>query len=404
MNVLIERFRSCFKCDNVNVIENEEQSSSLPDEIYFHIFQYLDLTSLKSARLVCHHWKWLVRQSRHLTKSRVTLNIINMEDVLKSEIVQDVEELKYDRDYLFDTRVIRTLIYYVRWMSPSKLKCLDLTCSLPVNNGAWIKELKYAYIDHEDLIELFSLLPVVKISHQKFKDGAEEEIFSHILNSNNLRLKCLHFHFNCLPRSKVNPETFSAGASKLSEIKLSFLSRELCQALFEYIIHSTDIQLVKMGIESKFLEKLDPKLMARAVCKLKSVSLRNSYLREQHLIAILMKISNCEEDVKLEHLDISHTIKLFRCEVDQDLFSSAAVNLVSLKADCNSGQTVSILDKIYESNSSKLENLALLTPVPREGYPLEKLAVVESKLKFLALRSCTTLSFVLPDHIDNLTF
>ena len=400
MNVLKQRLRSCFKCDNVSVIEFEKQTSPLPNEIYFHIFKYLDLASLKCVRLVCHHWKWLVRQSRHLTKSRVILNILNMEDVMKSEIVQDVDELKYDRDYLLDTRVINTLIYYIKWICPPRLKCLDLTCSLPVNYGPWIKEVKYAYFDHEDLLQLFSLLPVVKISHQKFRDRAEEEIFSHILNSSNLRLKCLHFHFNCLPRSKVNPDTFSAGASKLSEIKFSFLSLELCQALFEYIIRSTDIQLTKMSIESKFLEKMDPDTMAEAVCKVKSVSLRNSYLREQHLIAILMKIANCEENVKLEHLDISHTIKLFRCEVDQDLFSTAAVNLVSLKADCNLGQTVSILDKIYDSNSSKLENLALLTPFPREGYPLEKLAVVESKLKFLALRSCTTLSFVLPDNIE----
>ena len=397
MNVL-KRLRNCFKCDNISVFENEEQVSPLPDEIYFHIFQYLDLGSLKCVRLVCHHWKWLVRQSGHLTKSRVTLNIINMEEVLNSEIVQDVGELKYDRDYLLDNRVITTLIYYIKCYSLTKLKCLDLTCSLPVNR--MVKEFKYAYFDHEDLLQLFSLLPVVKISHQKFRDRAEEEIFSHILNSNNLRLKCLHFHFNCLPRSKVNPETFSAGASKLSEIRFSFLSLELCQALFECIIRSSDITLAKMSIESKFLEKMDPVLMAEAVCKIKSVSLRNSYLREQHLIAVLTKIANCEQDVKLEHLNISHTIKLFRCEVDKDLFSTAALNLVSLKADCNFGQTVGILDKVYESNSSKLENLALLTPFPREGYPLEKLAVVESKLKFLALRSCTTLSFVLPDNIE----
>ena len=398
MNVL-KRLRNCFKCDNVSVFENEEQQVRLlPDEIYLHIFQYLNLSNLKRVRLVCHYWKWLVSQSGQLTKSRVILNIINMEEVLNSDIVKDVGELKYDRDYLLDSRAINTLIYYIKWKSLPKLKCLDLTCSLPVNR--MVKEFKYAYFDHCCLLQLFSLLPVVKISHQKFRDRAEEEIFSHILNSNNLRLKCLHFHFNCLPRSKVNPETFSAGASKLSEIRFSFLSLELCQALFEYIIRSSDINLTKMSIESKFLEKMDPVLMAEAVCKIQSVSLRNSYLREQHLIAVLTKIANCEQNVKLEHLNISHTIKLFRCEVDKDLFSTAALNLVSLKADCNFGQTLGILDKIYENNSFKLENLALLTPLPREGYPLDKLAVVESKLKFLALRSCTTLSFVLPDNIE----
>ena len=396
---LFKRLRNCFKCDNVSVFENEEEVRLLPDEIYLHIFQYLDLSSLKRVRQVCHRFKWLVRQSGHLTKSRVILNIINMEEVLNSDIVKDVGELKYDRDYLLDCRVICTLIYYIKSKSLPKLNCLDLTYSLPPVNRM-VREFKYAYFDHEDLLQLFSLLPVVKISHQKFRDRAEEEIFSHILNSNNLRLKCLHFHFNCLPRSKVNPETFSAGASKLSEIRFSFLSLELCQALFEYIIRSSDINLTKMSIESKFLEKMDPVLMAEAVCKIQSVSLRNSYLREQHLIAVLTKIANCEQNVKLEHLNISHTVKLFRCEVDKDLFSTAALNLVSLKADCNFGQTVGILDKIYESNSFKLENLALLTPFPREGYPLEKLAVVESKLKFLALRSCTTLSFVLPDNIE----
>ena len=398
MNVL-KRLRNCFKCDNVSVFENEEEVRLLPDEIYLHIFQFLDLGNLKRVRLVCHRWKWLVRQSGHLTKSRVILNIINMEEVLNSDIVKDVGELKYDRDYLLDSRTINTLIYYIKCKSLPKLKCLDMTYSLPPVNRM-VREFKYAYFDHEDFLQLFSLLPVVKISHQKFRDRAEEEIFSHILNSNNLRLKCLHFHFNCLPRSKVNPETFSAGASKLSEIRFSFLSLELCQALFEYIIRSSNINLTKMSIESKFLEKMDPVLMAEAVCKIQSVSLRNSYLREQHLIAVLTKIANCEQNVKLEHLNISHTVKLFRCEVDKDLFSTAALNLVSLKADCNFGQTVGILDKIYESNSFKLENLALLTPFPREGYPLEKLAVVESKLKFLALRSCTTLSFVLPDNIE----
>ena len=396
---LFKRLRNCFKCDNVSVFENEEEVRLLPDDIYLHIFQYLDLSSLKLVRQVCHRWKWLVRQSGHLTKSRVILNIINMEEVLNSDIVKDVGELKYDRDYLLDSRTINTLIYYIKCKSLPKLKCLDMTYSLPPVNRM-VREFKYAYFDHEDFLQLFSLLPVVKISHQKFRDRAEEEIFSHILNSNNLRLKCLHFHFNCLPRSKVNPETFSAGASKLSEIRFSFLSLELCQALFEYIIRSSNINLTKMSIESKFLEKMDPVLMAEAVCKIQSVSLRNSYLREQHLIAVLTKIANCEQNVKLEHLNISHTVKLFRCEVDKDLFSTAALNLVSLKADCNFGQTVGILDKIYESNSFKLENLALLTPFPREGYPLEKLAVVESKLKFLALRSCTTLSFVLPDNIE----
>ena len=121
MNVLKQRLKSCFKCENV--IEFEKQTSPLPNEIYFHIFKYLDLSSLKCVRLVCHHWKWLVRQSRHLTKSRVILNISNMEDVMKSEIVQDVEELKYDRDYLLDTRVIKTLIYYIKWICPPRLQC-----------------------------------------------------------------------------------------------------------------------------------------------------------------------------------------------------------------------------------------------------------------------------------------
>ena len=400
MNKLKQRLTSCFKCDNVSIIEYEEQTNPLPEELYILIFQYLDLNSIKCVRLVCHHWRWLVRQSHQLTRSRVTLNIINMEDVLNSEIVKCVNELKYDRDYLLDNRVMSTLVYHIQCMKPLNLKCLDLTCPLPVNNGPWVKELKYAYFDHEAIIQLFSLIPVVKISHQKFRDGAEEEIFSHILNSNKLRLKCLHFHFNCLPRSKVNPETFSSGVSKLSEIKFSFLSLELCQALFEYIIRSTDIQLAKMSIESKFLQKMDPDLMADAVCKIQSVSLRNSYLREQQLIAVLTKISNCEQDIKLEHLDISYTIKLLRCEVDQDLFATAAMNLVSLKADCNFRHTLSILNKIYESNGFKLENLALLTPFPRKMYPLDKMAVVESKLKFLALRSCTTLSFCLPDSIE----
>ena len=400
MDLFKQSLTSCFKCDGVSEIEDVVRYCSfLPDEVYCNIFKYLDLKSIKSVRLVCHHWKLVVRQYRLLTKTRVILNMINMEDILNSDILQDVDELKYDRDYVLDNRVMKALLHHIQLSNP-KLRCLDLTCPLPVNSGPRIKELKYAYFDHEDLIQLFSLLPAVKLSHQRFRDGAEEEIFTHILNSNILRIKCLHFHFNCLPRSKLDPGIFSAGASKLSEIKFSFLSQELCQALFEYIISSNDVQLVKMSIESKFLEKIDPDIMAAAVCKIQSVSLRNSYLREQHLNAVLTKVANCEDHVKIEHLNISHTIKLFRSEVDQDLFSTAAMNLISLKADCSLGQTVSILNRIYETKSIKLENLALLTPFPREGYPREKLAVVEAKLKFLALRSCTTLSFVLPDNIE----
>ena len=349
----------------------------LPTEVLILILQHLPLVqTLKTLRQICKDWKNAIDNSGLMVNLCLVINHSNWKERLNSNIFYLVGELKLELFWRNEIKSMNKILNLIETRSYNQLTTTDLSLhSLNLSNQQF---------EAKKLTPLFSKLTKINISNSTILNDDWETIFSSILSAvtnDSLTIKSLLLHGND-KMAKVCPNLFSTAVCSLTEVHMK-LALDQSKVLFEYIIENHgNIMLKNLNLRHSFLGSSDPQLLAEAVCRVETVNLYGTRLKETHLQAIYKAISTCDQLV-LENLDlIQVTSKLGN--IDEQVFAKAVIKLNNFKGDGNKNLVFSLFEKIVATTDCKLESVSIPTSDCGEyelgTYPPNKLQIVKKKL------------------------
>ena len=144
-------------------------------------------------------------------------------------------------------------------------------------------------------------------------------MISNIATSVNLQLQSLDIPWNSL--SECDPDTLATAMCRLHSVVLkgTHLTDKQTKALIAMIGKSPDLKLHTINLSGNDLSKVPGHTLARAVCRLQTVVLKDTQLSIDQVNTILTFISSMT-DLKLTNLTFS--LKLLS-KIDKDMLQKA---------------------------------------------------------------------------------
>jgi len=316
------------------------------------IMQYLSLSDVKNAALVCRSWRHKV-ECRQYWRS-ATLRIRD-EAIFRSPRIQSVRRFKLDS-------------------SDTDAELVNLFFSFIADNDDY--DVEFLRCDTVTLTTVptqlaTSLCKIAEVELIKTKLSARQlhYLFRAIGQSSHLKLRKVVL--DDVRLDQVDPATLGLAVANVEEITLNLvqnvelnycdLSRDQLEAIFRNISTTPELHLQNLTIDFKFetafdLSGVSPEILASAVCRLKRCNLGLMEMTSEQLEEL------CREIVISKNLPLSY-LKLYTPvpeDVRTDILASAVVRLEVVEM-CNSSdaQLNAILSKVIECNDSNLKELYL---------------------------------------------
>ena len=285
---------------------------SLPSLILQEIFEHLGRHVLQAV-LVSHDWYLFLKHKRYWKQIRIRIDKDNVGMVMASDRLNLVAEVELHH---LPPQNMPKLFQYLaanHTLKEKTLKCVCICCE--ENNYVDTPELNeedvvLGQVDLDDIACVVSQLVHFEVDCPKdfrwLSDIQVEHIVRSIAQSTNLPLKFLRLgdktFYSC------TPESYAAAMIQLDEIDIRncYISGEQLTKLCESIINCTRKKPKK--IESNGFDEVAPEVLAKALCKIQSVSWR-FYIDSNVLLMLCEDILN-ESKLELRRLklvDISLT-------------------------------------------------------------------------------------------------
>ena len=342
----------------------------LPIEILLKIFEFLpSVISVKNCRLVCKSWKQTVETLDILrNQTRLRINPFNMKEVLQSDIVQLIGEIKLEMFNIKDRKKLNLVLQKIHTMD-LRLENLNLSCQ----NG----------VDPRKLAALFSNISKLTISDVTFwnntRSSGWHHILSDILTRENLALQSMHVN-GSRKIENVDLSLFAASISRLSKISIKIHDPNYSEALLESIVENQLVNLNVLNLRYSHLQNVDREVLANAVVKVREVNLYGTGLTSDQQECIYQIIDKCDSNsllLKVLDLRSNHEIESYD-------FLNSFLKLMDFKASLKKDQVKAIFDKICETKQVTLLR-CLILPTDEywepDDYPEELLLNIRNKLE-----------------------
>ena len=295
-------------------------------------------------------WRDDVSIPRYWTKAKIRIEQKSVEEMilLKSRRIMIVGEVLLNRGVEKNmNRIQFQFLEYFVANEDLEMRCL---------RSNWIRMMP---TDPSILTKTVCRTKEVEMNFNKFQLSDCNAIFSEIALCKDLKLKKLDLDSNDI--KGVDPRTLSSAVTRLTEVSLSRTSMSTNQLnyLLKDISCSKSYNLRILKLEANRLSKVPDDILAKAVCRLVEIDLKQTKITTEQLDALFTEISQASY-CKLQNLNLRWNYNMYPTNVQ--LLAKAACRLVQINlqfAKITSKQVDALFTEIAQASDCKLQNLYL---------------------------------------------
>ena len=262
-------------------------------ELLFHIFTFLDFTTIKMCRSVSRFWK---KQSEYYkfwenVQLQLNLEMCFQEDQVSDELLNIVSNVTiYDGEKIYFS--------WVKRITPRKENILLFNLYQKLSTCSRLKNISLRHIDHDtkDFSKLLSIIPHLNRLNLHWCHLSSYQLTSVYQQITNLQMLT---HNEDL--SHVPPDVLALSLTKVKKVKLEYanLSTKQLTLIYEEISSSSNsiLEYLKIGFSDH--TKVETELLISAFSKLKQVDSDTCRFKFEQIITILID----------RRLDSSHSLE-----------------------------------------------------------------------------------------------
>ena len=264
-------------------------------ELLFHIFTFLDFTTIKMCRSVSRFWK---KQSEYYkfwenVQLQLNLEMCFQVDQVSDELLNIVSNVTiYDGEKIYFS--------WVKRITPRKENILLFNLYQKLSTCSRLKNISLRHIDHDtkDFSKLLSIIPHLNRLNLHWCHLSSYQLTSVYQQITNLQLLILNDDHRDVPANALT-------LTQVKTVKLenAFLSSEQLTLIYQEISSSSNCKLKYLKIDLSNHRNVETELIISAFSKLKQVNIETCKIKFNQLLSILLAIDRGKV-IKLERVSL----------------------------------------------------------------------------------------------------
>ena len=263
-------------------------------ELLFHIFTFLDFTTIKMCRSVSRFWKQQSEYYKFWENVQLIMDECKKVDQVSDELLNIVSNVTIcDRKKIYSS--------YVKRITPREENIALFNLYEKLSTCSRLKNISLRHITHDtkDFSKLLSIIPHLNRMNLHWCHLSSYQLTSVYQQITNLEMLTVNDDLRHVP-----PDLLALTLTKVKRVKLEYanLSSEQLTLIYQEISSSSNCKLKYLKIDLSNHTNIESKLIISAFSKLKQVNIETCKINFVQLFSILLAIDR--KVIQLERVSL----------------------------------------------------------------------------------------------------